>query len=168
MSRVLVMALLLVACNQQRPSQAELLKMAASTYNEGLRWKRYTDCAGLMPPEQRDGFLRRMEDERDDLSFVEYDVRRMDLNADTTAATIEVDYTWFRMPSTTLQTTRMRQRWAVVEDAWVMFEQTKIERKDKGEAPDRLLELSPPDQPPPARPGDGERDREDPPPRQAP
>lgn len=146
----LALALVLGACNQQRPSQTELLRMASSTYNEGLRWQRFMDCASVMLPEQRDGFLRRMEDERDELSFVEYDVRRTDLNADSTAATIEVDYTWFRLPSTTLQTTRMRQTWSLKDDVWMMLEQTKIERKDKTKSTESLLETTPPDQPPPA------------------
>lgn len=150
----LALALALGACAQQRPSQADLLRMASSTYNEGLRWQRFTDCAGVLPPAERDSFLRRMEDERDELSFVEYDMRRMDLNADTTAATIEVDYTWFRLPSTTLETTRMRQRWELQDDVWMMLEQKKIERKDKSRSTDSLLEMTPPEQPPPAKPGE--------------
>lgn len=153
-SRVVVavaLALAATACTQQRPSAGDLLRMASMNYNEGLRWQRFTDCAAYLPPEQRDSFLRRMEDQRDELSFVEYDVRRTDLNADVTAATIEVDYTWFRLPSTTLQTTRMRQRWATVEDAWVMFEQERIERKDDDrEDPEQLLKMGPEELPPKA------------------
>lgn len=137
----LVCAVALVGCTQQRPSMGELLRMASMTYNEGLRWQRFTDCAGYLPPEQRDSFLRKMEDEREELSFVEYDVRRTDLNADVTAATIEVDYTWYRLPSTTLQTTRMRQRWSLIEDQWTLLEQTRIERKDEPEDPAELLKM---------------------------
>jgi hypothetical protein len=142
---LLLVALVLAACNQQRESPGDLLKLASFTYNEGLRWKRYTDSAAMLPADERDDFLRRMEDERDSLFFVDYEVRRVDLNADATKASVDVDYTWYRLPSTTLEHTRMRQKWTRLEDAWTLSEQERIERR--GDADGR-----PHDSPPPAEP----------------
>lgn len=136
----LLAALLLTGCAAaQKKSPSERLHDAAVGYYDGLRWKVYRQAAAFLPAGEQADFIRRKEAERDAVSVLEYELRRLELGPDGEQAVVEVEYTWHKMPSTTLRTTRVQQRWQRVEDAWLMMEQTEV-KKDapaKDDAPPR-------------------------------
>ena len=130
----LLLACVTLTCTPQHASPTEQLRFATVTYNEGLRWKRYADAASVLPAESRARFVRTKEDERDELFFVEYELRSVDVAAEGADAHVEVDYKWYRLPSTTLETTRMRQHWVFANDVWQLVDQEKVERKAEDDA----------------------------------
>jgi hypothetical protein len=132
------LALAALGCNPQaRKDAVRDLRQASSTYYEGLRWKAFNQAAQYLPPSERAEFIEKREAERDDFHILDYDVRRVDYSAEKAEAFVEVDYRWHRLPSTTVEKSRIRQRWGYVEEIWVLLDQDEVEIRETDDDADK-------------------------------
>jgi hypothetical protein len=137
---------------QQR---TETLTDAIQTYNEGVRWGRYSAAATKLMPAERDAFL----DERDqlsaDLRITDYDVIRVSAAGDPSRATVQIKYTWFLDSVGTVHETSSLQDWERHGKVWIMAAEHRL----RGEAMPGLPEPAPEsDSDPRAAPAHSEAD----------
>jgi len=118
--------LLLVGCTGPRPSPGEQLSKALTQYHGHLIFERFDDAAGFVPVPRRDEFITYYEEQRGELRVLEFDVRRVEISPDEQQAQAEIMLRWYRLPSTTVMTSTMTERWSWDEDAerWEVVEQT--------------------------------------------
>jgi hypothetical protein len=121
---------------QQR---TETLTDAIQTYNDGVRWQRYSAAATKLMPAERDAFL----DERDqlsaDLRITDYDIIRVSADKDASRATVQIKYTWFLDSVGTVHETNALQDWERHGKVWIMA----AERRLRGEEMPGLPEPAP-------------------------
>ena len=115
-------ASVMLACN---PSQTPLarLQRASVSYYDGLRWKQFGQSAQRIPPLLRQRFIEEREEERERFFVVDYDVAQVELAPSEERARIIVKFTWYRLPSTTLEKTRMLQEWQSLDGTWMLLSQ---------------------------------------------
>jgi hypothetical protein len=125
-----------VGCQSVRPkSPTEKLRDATQTFYDGLRWKRYGQAAIWLPPAEREPFLKRRSAEAEDLFVLDYDVRRIEIAPDGQRAAVDVVYRWHKLPSTTIETTVIRQHWTYLGEDWQVDKQEQLENEKPAEGP---------------------------------
>ena len=117
--------------------QRDVLMESVRTYNEGVRWARFTAAAVAVPPAERDQFLDEREALAEDLRITDYEVVRVANHART--ADVQVKMTWFLDSRGTVHDTWIRQRWERQGKAWRVVD----ERRVRGEAMPGLAEAAP-------------------------
>lgn len=114
--RIATLLLLVLAACGHVP-RAEGLMDAVRTYNEGVRWERFTAAAATVPARERDAFLDEREELADDLRITDYEVVRVkDKGPD--AADVQVKMIWYQDSVGTVRETWARQRWERQGKAW--------------------------------------------------
>lgn len=112
--------------------------MSADQYYQGIRWKAFSQAAAVLPPDRRAAFLKAREAERDLFSVLDYEIHSVEFDAAQESAVVIVDYTWNRLPSTSLEKSRIQQRWQSQKTGWMLVEQHELElpkaKKDKSGA----------------------------------
>ncbi len=123
---VAALALALAGCGGGQ--QREALMASVTTYNEGVRWERFSAAAAAVPPAERDAFLDEREALADDLKITDYEVVRV---AEKGArAEVQVKVTWFLDSRGSVHDTWVRQRWERQGHTWRVVD----ERRVRGEA----------------------------------
>lgn len=114
--RSVAMLLLVFAACAHAPKSEGLME-AVRTYNEGVRWERFTAAAAAVPARERDAFLDEREELAEDLRISDYEVVRVkDKGPDT--ADVQVKVTWYQDSVGTVRETWARQRWERQGKAW--------------------------------------------------
>lgn len=90
-------------------SSVELLRISADQYYQGIRWKAFSQAAALLPPERRAAFLKAREAERETFNVLDYEIHSVEFDVKKENAIVIVDYTWNRLPSTSLEKSRIQQ-----------------------------------------------------------
>lgn len=103
------------------PKQNKLapLQDAIGTYNDGIKWERFTAAAAHVQAAERDDFL----DERDGLSkylrITGYDIVRVDLAPGSkTAADVVIKFEWYDDRKGTLRQSHVAQTWEQEKGRW--------------------------------------------------
>lgn len=109
-------AALLGACGAPLQSAPPLMD-AVRTYNDGVRWERFTAAAAVVPPRERDEFLDEREALAEDLRISDYEVVRVKDKGDD-AAEVQVKLTWYCDSVGTVRETWARQRWERQGKSW--------------------------------------------------
>ena len=114
-----------VACTSARPTPEELLSTSLTAFHSHLVFQRYDDAAAFLPPEQREPFRTYYEEQGEDLKFTEFEIRQLELCPDKSCAYVELDLGWYRLPSTSVQRSKMHERWdyAAEYERWTLEEQ---------------------------------------------
>jgi len=111
----LIPLLVLAACGGAQRSES--LMEAVRTYNDGVRWERFTAAAAVVPARERDAFLDEREELAEDLRISDYEIVRVkDRGPD--AAEVQVKVTWYRDSIGTVKDTWAAQRWERQGKAW--------------------------------------------------
>ena len=132
-----LLALLLVAaCSQSGAKKTEDLVADVKDFQEGLRWRDYDQAANHLQAEQRTRFLDAHDDLDSDLRIDDYEVMRVHLTDQRTAATVRVKYTWHRDSVGTVHETIVDQRWELQGKVWRI---TGSEHKQGEELPPETL-----------------------------
>ena len=131
----MVVALAGCGAGQQRAALMETVQ----SYNEGVRWQRFTAAAIAVPPAEREQFLDEREELADELRITEFEVVRVAERGDR--ADIQVKLTWFLESRGAVHDTWARQRWERQGSAWRVVD----ERRVRGEAMPGLAEQAPDD-----------------------
>ncbi|MDX9722944.1 MAG: hypothetical protein RBU37_19495 [Myxococcota bacterium] len=113
MPRLLALLALLccVACSGARPSPEETLSRSLTTFHSHLLFGRYDDAAAYLPLEQREAFLEYYQGTDDDLKITEFEIARSELAPTRDSAKVEVDLSWYQLPSMTVKTSKMVEKW---------------------------------------------------------
>lgn len=112
---LLLPAIALAACGHA--PRGETLMDAVRTYNDGVRWERFTAAAAAVPARERDAFLDEREELAEDVRISDYEVVRVsDRGPD--AADVQIKLTWYRDSVGTVKNTWARQRWERQGRAW--------------------------------------------------
>ena len=135
-SVILVVAVAACGGAQRR----EALMETVQTYNEGVRWQRFTAAATAVPPAERDAFLDEREALADDLNITDYEVVRVADRGDR--AEVQLKLTWFLDSRGSVHDTWVRQRWERQGAAWRVVD----ERRVRGVAMPGLAEEASPDE----------------------
>jgi hypothetical protein len=102
---------------------------AVRTYNDGVRWERFTAAATAVPPRERDAFLDEREELADDLRISDYEVVRVkDRGPDE--ADVQVKLTWYRDSVGTVRETWARQRWERQGKSWRITAEERVRGDD--------------------------------------
>jgi hypothetical protein len=128
----LALGLALAACGAG--PQRDLLMESVTTYNEGVRWERFSAAAAAVPPAEREAFLDEREELAEDLRITDYEVVRVTTKGDH--ADIQVKLTWFLDSRGSVHDTWIRQRWERRGRSWRVVD----ERRVRGEAMPGLAE----------------------------
>ncbi|MBK9069865.1 MAG: hypothetical protein IPL79_02470 [Myxococcales bacterium] len=103
------------------PKQNKLapLQDAIGTYNDGIKWERFTAAAAHVQAAERDDFL----DERDGLAkylrITGYDIVRVDLAAGSkTAADVVIKFEWYDDRKGMLRESHVAQTWEQQKGRW--------------------------------------------------
>jgi hypothetical protein len=115
-------------------AQRDALMESVTTYNEGVRWERFTAAAAVVPPAEREEFLDEREELARDLRITDYEVVRVASKGDR--AEIQIKLTWYLDTRGTVHDTWVRQRWERHGPAWRVVD----ERRVRGEAMPGLAE----------------------------
>ena len=118
----------------------EQLQRSTLMYFDGIRWKRFSQSALMIPPKERVSFVQKREEARDRFFVTECEVKGMVYDGDSETAMVEVEYKWYNLPSMTIETTRLQQRWEYKE-SWLMVEQHEVSTLKEDKAPEKPTSL---------------------------
>jgi hypothetical protein len=104
--------------------QGDTLMESVRTYDEGLRWGRYSAAATRVPPREREAFLDERDELAKDLHITDYDLIKVGAKHDD-RATVEVKYSWFKETEGTLRETRAVQQWERHGASWMLVEERR-------------------------------------------
>jgi hypothetical protein len=143
-ARAVLLALLVLgaatAC-MHYPSAAQKLQKSVMTYNHCIRWQQWKSAAQFIPAAKRDDFLAQKEAQQATFRVTEMEIRDVDHNdaAEPPTAKVVVDFTWHRYPSLTMQHTRVRQTWKLLNDAWILEGQEEIVAEEEPQTADQMF-----------------------------
>ncbi len=111
-----------VACAHAPRGQP--LMDAVRTYNDGVRWSRFTAAASAVPARQRDAFLDEREELAEDLRITDYEVVRVKDTGD--AANVHIKVTWYMDSEGTVRETWAAQSWERHGKAWRIVDERRV------------------------------------------
>lgn len=117
-----VVLLSLAGCASMQKS--EDLMSAVTTYNDGVRWARYTVAASKLMPAERDSFLDERDQLAEDLRITDYEVIRV--RAKASRAIVQVKYTWFLDSRGIVHETHAVQDWERHGKVWIMADEHQL------------------------------------------
>ena len=121
-------------------SVKEQLQRSTLMYFDGIRWKRFSQSALMIPPAERILFVQKREEARDRFFVTECEVKGMVYDGDSETAMVEVEFKWYNLPSMTIRTTRLQQKWEY-QESWLMVEQHEVSRLKEDKSPDKPTSL---------------------------
>ncbi|PJB41961.1 MAG: hypothetical protein CO108_12350 [Deltaproteobacteria bacterium CG_4_9_14_3_um_filter_63_12] len=126
---ILLLAFATSACMRPQASPSELLNRALNAFHGHLIFQRFDEAAAFVPTATRKDFMTYYEDQGEDLKITEYELTRLEMNPEETIANAEVTISWYRLPSSTIQKTKMQEEWNFdkLTSRWEV-----IEQKEKG------------------------------------
>ena len=107
-----------------KPGSLELLKPAAETFHQRVRWKDFRGAAELLVPERRKAFedaRKRLNDDRD-LQIMDYELEDARL-ADRDRAVVVSRLSWSRLPSLTVNTDTVTSEFVWFNGTWFLARQ---------------------------------------------
>ncbi|HUQ05184.1 MAG TPA: hypothetical protein VM261_21925 [Kofleriaceae bacterium] len=116
------LSILLAGCGAT--PRGETLMDAVRTYNDGVRWERFTAAAGRVPSRERDQFLDEREELAEDLRISDYEVVRVKDKGES--ADVQVKLTWYKDSEGTVRETWARQAWERHGKAWRIVEESRV------------------------------------------
>ena len=133
-----LVTVMLAACGSAQ--RQESLMEAVRTYNDGVRWERFTAAASMVPARERDAFLDEREELADDLRISDYEIVRVKERGPDTAE-VQVKLTWYQDSIGTVKDTWAAQRWERQGKGWRIIgerlvrgeEMPGLEKKDPDE-----------------------------------
>ena len=104
--------------------QRDKLMESVETYNDGVRWQRFSAAAAAVPPAERSQFLDDHEALADDLKITDYEVVRV--AAHDERAEVQVKLTWFLDSRGTVHDTWVRQQWERQGGGWRVVDERRV------------------------------------------
>ncbi len=119
---------------------AELEEMAQG-FHTNLRWARYDHARDQVHDAYRPTFDGIFEERGDDYEIVDMRFKRAEVVEQGQEAHIQVEQSWYVLPSTTVDTERFIERWVYEDGRWWMRDRMlRSEFREQGELFDSELE----------------------------
>jgi hypothetical protein len=119
------LAFLLTSCASVSAPSSKDLQGVVKRFHHDLRWKYYDEAAARVNPEHSQAFLDEVEDEKNALNISTWEIRKVEMLKEGTEAKIRVQFKYYRMPSTVVQTETAEQTWRKLGEGWFLFGQEK-------------------------------------------
>jgi hypothetical protein len=103
----------------------ETLLESARTYNDGLRWQRFSAAAARLPAAERTAFVDDWDQRSTDLKITDYDIVRV-TPVGARRARVQVKLAWYRDSEGTLRETHALQTWEQRGKAWFLVETHRL------------------------------------------
>jgi hypothetical protein len=136
MRRLLCIAILIAGCAGRQQS-AEGLTESIRSFNEGIRWERFSVAAARVPAPERSQFVEDMDQRAEDLKITDYEIVRVD-NRGTQEARVHVKLSWYRTSEGTLRETHALQTWERQGKAWMMVDEARMRGAEMPGLADRV------------------------------
>jgi hypothetical protein len=94
-------------------------------FNEGVRWERFGNAAGAIPPKERSQFVDEMDQRAGDLKITDYEVVRVDPHGEREAK-VQVKLSWYKASEGTLRETHAVQTWERHGKSWWMVDEIRL------------------------------------------
>lgn len=133
MRAILVMCL--VACGAAQ--QPEPLGDAVRSYNEGIRWERFTMAAAHLPVTQRATFVDEADERAKDIKITDYDIVKIEPKGEREAK-VQVKLSWYKDSEGTLHETHATQTWERHGKGWLMVDETRLRGTEMPGLPEPL------------------------------
>jgi hypothetical protein len=95
----------------QRKLNPEGLREAVVKFNDAVRWRDYQQAALWVSAVQQEAYWRQTEDLRDDVRIVDYQIQRVDYDANTASGLVTLRYRFYKVQNPQLQFKNVQQRW---------------------------------------------------------
>jgi hypothetical protein len=119
-------ALLALGCMSPTQRREDNLLREARTFNDDLRWGRYDQLSGSLPPDEARLFLARAHEVGDDLVLADYEVTAVNFAPGSDAATVAVSVQWYNRRAAILHSTSLEQRWEFRDGRWMVARQKRV------------------------------------------
>jgi hypothetical protein len=119
------LALLFLACAHHSASDPLVLKQAAETFHERVRWRDYRAAEQLIIPDRRGAFdaARAKHDDEHNLSISDYELQDARFAPDGKRAWVASRISWTRLPSVSEQSTRVDSEFIWQNGSWMLARQ---------------------------------------------
>jgi hypothetical protein len=107
------------------PQNGETLIESVRTFNDGVRWQRYSAAAARLPAAERSAFVDEWDQRSTDLKVTDYDVVRVSQDGERRAK-IQVKIAWYRDSEGTLRETHALQTWEQHGKAWFLMDARRL------------------------------------------
>jgi hypothetical protein len=114
---VLLVPLLAAGCAgvAQRKMNEEGLREAVVKFNDALRWRDYQHAILWVASPQQEDFWRQTEVLQDNVRIVDYQIQRLQVDANTASGSVTLRYRFYKLQNPQLQSQNVQQRWQYLE-----------------------------------------------------
>lgn len=107
-------------------ARTESFMTSMRTYNDGIRWQRWTHAASHIPAAERNAFLDERNDLEKELRIEGWELLRLDYSGERQSrATVRVRYTWYMDNEGVVHDTTTVQRWQRHGKRWLLEDETR-------------------------------------------
>lgn len=107
-------------------ARTESFMSSMRTYNDGVRWQRWTHAASHIPAAERGAFLDERNALEKELRIHDWELLRLEYSGERQSrATLRVRYTWHMDNEGTVHETTTIQRWQRHGKHWVLEDETR-------------------------------------------
>lgn len=140
----ILMVILLAACGGQQ--QTDTLGDAIRSYNDGVRWGRYTVAAAKVPAKERAAFIEDMDERGENVKITDYEI--VDVNAKSSrAARVRIKIGWYSTAEDIVHETHSVQMWERQGKLWFMVEESRVRGKEMPGLPEPVEPVKDPQKP---------------------
>jgi hypothetical protein len=134
--RAVLITVVFFACGAQVRSENDLSE-SIRTFNEGVRWERFSSAATSIPPPQRSQFVDEMDQRASDLKITDYEIVNVVPRGDREAR-VQIKLSWYRVSEGTVRETHAIQTWERHGKIWLMVEESRLRGAEMPGLPDPI------------------------------
>ena len=112
------------ACGSARKDQ-ETLTESIRSFNDGVRWERFSIAANRLPGSERSEFVDQMDERAADLKITDYEILRVDPRGPGEAR-VQVKLSWYKNSEGLLRETHAMQTWERHGKTWLMVDEARV------------------------------------------
>jgi hypothetical protein len=116
--------LVIAACGGAQ-QQTDNLGEAIRSYNDGVRWGRYSIAASRLPATERSKFTDEMDEISNDLRITDYEVVRVDAKG-SREAHVQIKLQWYKESEQIVRETHALQTWERHGRDWLMVDESRM------------------------------------------
>jgi ribosomal protein S16 len=120
----IVLAALLAAGCAGRQREPDSLADSIRSFNDGVRWERYSVAATRIPARERSQFVEDMDLRSDDMKITDYEIVNVDARGPREARVL-LKMSWYRPSDNTVRETHAVQTWEKQGRAWMMVAEAR-------------------------------------------
>lgn len=120
------------------PQNPDTLGDSIRSYNDGVRWGRYSIAATKVPPRERAQFIDEMDERAEDVKITDYEVLNVSAIGARTAK-VRVKMFWYRDSKGTVHETLAEQTWERKGKAWFIVQEARVRGEEMPGLPEPVI-----------------------------